>query len=54
MPYTNEEWQALSTAERVEIRKEYVALKRKAMYWDAACFVGGCALVYACFYILAC
>ncbi len=54
MPYTSEEWQAMSTAERVAIRKEYTALKRKAMYWDIACFVAGAALVYGCMYVLAC
>jgi len=54
MIYTNEEWQALSTAKRVEIRREQVAIRRKATYWDITRFVGCGLAIYAFLYILAC
>ncbi len=52
--YTTEEWQALSTAERVKIRREWVATRRKATYWDVACFIACGLVMYAFLYILAC
>ena len=54
MPYTNEEWQAMSTAQRVKIRRQQVAIRRKAAYWDIACFIGYGLAVYAVLYVLAC
>ena len=54
MIYTNEEWQAMSTAQRVKIRRQQVAIRRKATYWEITRFIGYGLAVYAALYGLAC
>lgn len=51
--YTIEEWRAMSTAERVKIRREQAAIRRKAICWDAACFLAWGLVIYIGFCLLA-